>query len=204
MKSKQILFIALLIIAFTSCGNDKDEPNYEQPTGAELSIEPYFKYVGLSLEEIQSNFSTPLENNVMNYYLRNQWIYNNKFNVIFWVTPETNCTSVRLRKEDETTNFDLFKLYTKEAYSSLGEPKYAVMYNQNELDGSDREILYELSTPYKKGGYNEANEFAEKNNVSKIGHIFQMTWLKNGFTFTYTFNTTKSEIRSIFQIDIRK
>lgn len=69
-------FLIISFFTITACGGDEDEAENTKPTNAELSIEPYFKYVGLSLDEIQRYFSVPLEDNVKNFYARNQWIYN--------------------------------------------------------------------------------------------------------------------------------
>lgn len=200
------LFLVLIVALFTlSCGDDKDEPNV-QPTNNELSIEPYFKYVGQSLTEIQNDFSIPLDDNLRNFYLRNQWIYNQKFDIIFWVTTETPCSSVRIKRSDEkTTTFEHFKLFTKEAFSSLGEPRYtAVYYYPNAGGSSDYEVIFQVNTPKKKGAYEETISFAEKNNISKYGHACEMIWEKNNYKIRYYFSTELSELYISFYIDITK
>ena len=201
MKTKIFLLALLVFISLSSCGDDKDEPN-SQINNGELSIDPYFKYVGLSLDEIQSDFSVSLEYNGNNYYLNNQWIYNNLFNVIFWVTSETTCSTVHLKMKDEkATSFEHYKLFTKEAFSSLGEPKSTAFLHEI-ADG--HEVLFQIDTPHKKGAYDETISFAEKNNILKIGNSCEMVWEKNGYKIKYHFSSEISEIYHQFRIIITK
>jgi hypothetical protein len=201
MKTKLFLLILITIFTITSCGDDKDEPN-SQTNNGELSIDPYFKYVGLSFVEIQNDFSVPLEYNGNNYYLNNQWIYNYLFNVIFWVTDEKPCSTVTLRMKDEkSASFEHFKIFTNEALLSLGEPKSTAFLH--EVEGG-HDILFQITTPHKKGAYNETINFAEKNNVSKIGNSCEMIWEKNGYNIKYRFSSELSSIYHQFSIYITK
>lgn len=201
-------YLSLFILLFThsACGgDDNDETDNKTPTNIDLSIEPYFKYVGLTLNEIQNYLSVPLEDNVINYYARRQWVYNQVFDAIFYFNEDNQCSTVRLqRSDDKTTNFEHFKLFTKEAFFSLGEPIYAAVYKFITIENSNKEVLFETGAPHKRGAYEETISFAEKNNVSKFGHACEMIWEKNNRKIRYVFSTQMSEVYINFNIYITK
>lgn len=201
-----VSFLSLLFsfIILSSCGSDdNDGQSNNNPTYNELSIEPYFKYVGLSLDEIQKDFTTPLIDNKYYYYIEKQWIYNQIFDARFSFDDNGICTIVGLKREDDkTTTFEHFKLYTREAFLSLGEPKYAAVYKFINFASDDKETLFEVATPHKKGAYEETVTFAEKNNISKVGHSCEMIWEKNNHKIRYRFSTQLSEIEPFFNVYI--
>ena len=196
-------FLIISFFTITACGGDEDEAENTKPTNAELSIEPYFKYVGLSLDEIQSYFSVPLEDNVKNFYARDQWIYNQVFDAIFYFNEDNLCSTVKLSRRDEkTTTFEHFKLFTKEAFLSLGEPEYAAVYKFISNNNDDTEVLFEAQ--HKRGTYEETISFAEKNNISQISHACEMIWKKSNRKIRYYFSTQLSEVYISFRIFITK
>lgn len=206
---KKLTYLSLFISIFAlfSCGgDDEEEENNPKPTNVELSIDPYIKYVGLSLDEIQNYFTEPLEYNVINYYAHRQWLYNQVFNAIFYFDDNNICYNINLRRSDEdTTTFEHFKLFTKEAFTNLGEPLYAAVYKYAYTqDGGNeyKDIKFEVGTPHKKGAYEETINYAEKNNISKIGHVCEMIWERNNHKIKYIFSTQISEVYIHFTIII--